>query len=185
MMVPPVLCVLWYGTTVQGSVRALAGVELGRVHGFGDVVDDLRGVCAHLCSFVLVVERHAHQRLAKRIAIGRIEIEAIVAVRHHTAARVDRHRGLVPFRGRGLPCLAPLRRAARHRPVADRQHGIEAARHVVAADKVMRPAIEVPVDVEVVDRGVRAAGIHERIEVTGPRRTASRRRRSGSSSSCR
>src|SRR5450432_4718499 len=25
MMAPPVLCVLWYGTTVHGSVRAVAG----------------------------------------------------------------------------------------------------------------------------------------------------------------
>ena len=109
-----------------GIVRALVGnhgpgigartrrVELGWIHGFGNVVNHLRCVCSHFVFVRLVVERHAHQRLAKRIAIGRIEIKAIVAVRHHTAGRVDRHRGLVPFRCRSLPFASPLRRAAGH-----------------------------------------------------------------------
>src|SRR5262249_10416339 len=36
---------------------------------------------------------------------------------------------------------------------------------VVAADKTVLTAIEVPVDVEIVDRGIRPARTHERIEV--------------------
>src|SRR5262249_11744678 len=77
----------------------------------------------------------------------------------------DPHRGLVPLRGRLLPGFAPLRGAARHRPVADRQRGIETRTDVVAADEAMRTAIEIPVDVEVIHREVRAARAHERIEV--------------------
>src|SRR5207244_1837685 len=78
---------------------------------------------------------HAHQRLAERIAIGRIEVVAVVAVRHHGAGHADVHGGLVPFRGRRLPRLAPGRRAARHRAVADRQRGVEAGAHPGAADE--------------------------------------------------
>ena len=38
-------------------------------------------------------------------------------------------------------------------------------RDIVAADEAVRPAVELPVDVEVVDGDVRAAGVHERVEV--------------------
>src|SRR5205085_9934588 len=53
MMVPPVLCVLWYGTTVHGSVRALASFK--RV-GLIDLAMSLISAAAWrpiLCSFSL------------------------------------------------------------------------------------------------------------------------------------
>ena len=159
-----------------GIVRRLVGhdrprlgagrgfVEVRRVHGLGERVDHIGGVAAHLVLVLLVVERHTHQRQAERIAIGRVEIVVVVAVRHDAAARADVHGGLVPLRGGSLPRLAPLRRAAWHRPVTDRQRRIEARTHVIAAHEAVRPAIEVPVDVEVVNGPVRTARAHEWIE---------------------
>src|SRR5476649_1532228 len=53
MIVPPVLCVLWYGTTVQGLVRATAAFNLV---GFMDLATSLMSCaacCPILCSFAL------------------------------------------------------------------------------------------------------------------------------------
>src|SRR6516225_4877472 len=99
------------------------------------------------------------------LPIGRIEIVVVVAVRHDAAAGADIHRGLVPFGGSSLPCLAPLRCSAGHRPVANGQGCVESPGYVVAADKTVLAAIKVPVDVEVVDGGIRSTRTHEWIEV--------------------
>ena len=53
-----------------------------------------------------------------------------------------------------------------YRPIADRQHRVEAARDVVGADESVRCTVETPIDVEIVDGRIRPAGVHERIEVT-------------------
>ncbi len=140
-------------------------VQARGIHRLCDVVDDLRSVPTHLVLVFFVVEGHAHQRLPECIAIGRIEIVIVIAVCHDAAAGADIHSGLVPFGGGGLPCLAPLRGAAGHRPVADGEGCIESAGNVVAADKTVFAAIEVPVDVEIVDGGIRPARTHERIEM--------------------
>src|SRR5262249_47437670 len=99
------------------------------------------------------------------ILIGRVKVEVVVAIGHDAAARADVHRGLVPFGRRLLPGFAPLRRAARYGPIADRQRRVVGGTDVVAAGKVLRPAVRVPLVSEVVDRDVRAARAHERIEV--------------------
>src|SRR5262249_13821905 len=63
-----------------------------------------------------------------------------------------------------LPVRAPLRRARWHRPIGDRTPVRAANRNVSTADKAMWPAVEIPIGVEVVDRGAPAAGGDERIE---------------------
>ena len=154
---------VWHDRPRFGARHRL--VQMRRIHGPRQRVDNGGGMPPHLVLVVLVVERHAHQRQAERILVGRIEIEIVVAVRHHAAARADVHGGLVPFRGRRLPRFAPLGRAARHRPIADRQRRIETRADIVATDKTVRAAVEIPVDVEIVDGDVRAARAHEWVHV--------------------
>src|SRR5262249_4628942 len=69
-----------------------------------------------------------------------------------------------PFCSGALPVRSPLRRAGWHGPVGDRTPVRAANRNVGTTDKAMRPAIEIPIGVEVVDRGAPSAGGDERIE---------------------
>ena len=132
-------------TSLRSTRVRNGGVKPRRVHAPGDLVDDIGRVLANPVLVRLVVEGHAHQRLPERIAVGRIEIQIVVAARHHTSRRRDVHRALVPFGGCRFPGLAALRRTARHRPIPDGQDRVEPGGYIVSAHKPVRRAIEFPV----------------------------------------
>ena len=67
----------------------------------------------HLVLVVGVVERHAQQRPAVDVAIGRIEIEVVASMAHDRAVRAMVIDLEVVLRDRPLPFGAPFRRARR------------------------------------------------------------------------
>src|SRR5262249_24059584 len=76
-----------------------------------------------------------------------------------------------------LPHCGSPRGAGGRGAILDGRAAVMSAGDVVAADEVVRGAVEVPVGVEVVERDVGAAARHERIEVAALEEQ--RRRRAG------
>ena len=136
----------------------------GGVERAGEFIDHLGRVRVDAVVVVFEVEGHAQQRLAEHVSVSRVQIQVVVAVGHGAAAGADVHGGAEPLGGGLLPLRTPGGRAARHGTIADGQVGVVAGRHDVAAHHVERPAVEVPVGVEVVDDDVGAASRYEGVE---------------------
>src|SRR5262249_49698802 len=108
------------------------------------------------------VERHAQERPAVAVAVGRVEIKIVLAIGHHAALIVDSQRMVVVAHHRALPLRAPGRRAGRHWPESDWSSGRTRSRDAAAADEPFLAMVKAP-GVEVVNHhGQRACG-HERI----------------------
>ncbi len=135
-----------------------------RPHRLRDLLHLPGHVLRHLDVVVLPVEGHPQQRLAVRIAIGRIEVEIDVAVRHVGAVRVHRDRVRVVVLDGLLPRRAPLRRTGRRRDAADRLHAGLVHPQRRAADEAERAVVEV-VRIEIVHRDAVAARADERVRV--------------------
>ena len=141
-------------------------LDLLRAHRLDDL-GELVGQEAVLLELVVVeVDRHAHQRAAEAVLVGRVEVEIDVAVAVEAAvdAGAGRDRAEVVVLDRRLPFRAPARRARRHGRRLDRPSvGLHLA-HVAAADEAVRAMVEI-VAVEFVDAHADRAGGDERIEV--------------------
>src|SRR3954454_22611381 len=127
-----------------------------RLHGGGDPIERAGEVLRHLVVVVAKIVAHADERASKRVLVGRVEVEKILAVRIVAARGADAERVIVPFGRRPFPIATPTRGAGRYRPCQNRPPVCGAGRNPGAAEEPKPRVIKV-VAVEVVDIGAMRA----------------------------
>ena len=85
-------CLYRFAAHLFGNLTRLTGYEL-----------------SHLDIVFLPIKGHAQKRLSEHIAIGRVEIKIIIAVRHNRAVSLDVDGIQIMFFDRLFPLCAPLR----------------------------------------------------------------------------
>ncbi len=79
MIVPPVVCVVWYWRAIEVAAPRLRRADRRGTHRARDAGGLVRDVLAHAAVVVVEVEGHAQQRQAVGVAVGRIEVEVVLA----------------------------------------------------------------------------------------------------------
>ncbi|MCY1241813.1 hypothetical protein D9M72_547350 [compost metagenome] len=148
---------------IEVALPRLRCTDRGGTHGARDPGGLVRDVLAHPVIVLVKVEGHAQQRQAVGVAVRRIEVEVVLAVRVVAAVHRDVEGVRIPVGVGLLPRRSPVGRSGRVEPGIDGT----AVRHVrvdVAAAEEAEPCVIEVVAVELVHHHLRGARRHERID---------------------